>query len=52
MNAEQLKYTSMDSKTRFLKKVIVEENKLADELVSIFMGNKSEPRAKYLEENM
>lgn len=52
MNAEELKKTCMDVETRKLKKVIIQDNAAADNLVSVFMGNKSEPRLKYLEENM
>lgn len=52
MNPEQLKNTSMDPKTRKLKRVIIQEDTMANNLVSVFMGSKSEPRAKYLEENL
>lgn len=52
MNPEQLKNTSMDPKTRKLKKVVIQEDTMANNLVSVFMGSKSEPRAKYLEENL
>lgn len=52
MNPDQLKNTSMDPKTRKLKQVIIQEDSVVDKLVSVFMGSKSEPRAKYLEENM
>lgn len=52
MNPEQLKNTSMDPKTRKLKRVVIQEDIVANTLVSVFMGSKSEPRAKYLEENL
>ena len=52
MNPEQLKNTSMDPKTRKLKRVVIQEDTVANNLVSVFMGSKSEPRAKYLEENL
>lgn len=52
MNPEQLKNTSMDPKTRKLKRVVIQEDTVANTLVSVFMGSKSEPRAKYLEENL
>jgi DNA gyrase subunit B len=52
MNPEQLKNTSMDPKTRKLKQVVIQEDTVANNLVSVFMGSKSEPRAKYLEENL
>lgn len=52
MNPEQLKNTSMDPKTRKLKRVVIQEDTMANNLVSVFMGSKSEPRAKYLEENL
>lgn len=52
MNPDQLKNTSMDPKTRMLKRVVIQEDAVADNLVSVFMGSKSEPRARYLEENM
>lgn len=52
MNPDQLKSTSMNPKTRKLKQVVIEEDSVADRLVSVFMGSKSEPRVRYLEENM
>lgn len=52
MNPEQLRATSMDPKTRKLKRVVIQEDNMANQLVSVFMGSKSEPRAKYLEENL
>lgn len=50
MNPQQLKETCMNPKTRRIKRVYIEENTIADTLVSIFMGPKSEPRLKYLQE--
>lgn len=52
MNPDQLKQTCMDPNTRLLKKVVIQDDIAADNLVSVFMGSKSEPRAKYLEENL
>jgi len=52
MNPDQLKNTSMDPNTRILKRVVIQEDAVANNLVSVFMGSKSELRARYLEENM
>ncbi|QUH22077.1 DNA gyrase/topoisomerase IV subunit B [Alkaliphilus sp. B6464] len=51
MNPEQLKETCMNPKTRRIKKVYIEENTVAETLVTTFMGPKSELRMKYLQDN-
>lgn len=52
MNAEQLKGTTMNPETRNIKIVNIEDDTMADRLVSTFMGSKSEPRCKFLEDNL
>ncbi len=49
MNPEQLWETTMDPKTRILRKVEVDDAAEADRLVSIFMGSDVEPRRKVIE---
>ena len=50
MNPEQLWETTMNPKTRLLKKVIVEDAAIADEVFSRLMGEDVEERRKFIAE--
>ncbi len=50
MNAEQLWETSMDPKTRLLKKVTIQDAVKADEIFSKLMGDDVEPRKQFIAE--
>lgn len=52
MNADQLKETTMDPKTRRLYKVTIGDAALAEKRVSVLMGDKVEPRKEWIEENV
>ena len=51
MNPSQLWDTTMNPKTRILKKITVEDAVLADETFSMLMGDVVGPRRKFIETN-
>lgn len=52
MNADQLWDTTMDPETRTLIRVLIDDKAQAERRVTTLMGNKVEPRRKWIEKHV
>ena len=51
MDAQQLWETTLDPETRMLKKVEIEDGRMASEVTQMLMGTEVPPRKKFIYQN-